>query len=55
VRIERQPVRGEISRDDVAAVLAALLHEAGSVGAVLYAVGGDEAIDEALTAVLTPE
>ena len=55
VRIERQPVRGEISRDDVAAVLAALLHEAGSVGAVLYAVGGKEAIDEALTAVLTPE
>ena len=55
VRVERQPVRGEISRDDVAAVLAALLHEAGSVGAVLYAVGGEEAIDEALTAVLTPE
>lgn len=55
VRVKRQPVRGEISRDDVAAVLAALLHEAGSVGAVLYAVGGEEAIDEALTAVLTPE
>ena len=55
VRIDPRPVRGEISRDDVAAVLAALLHEPRSVGAVLYALAGERTIDEAVTAVLTRE
>ena len=39
--------QGEVTRDDVAAVLAAVLHEPRSAGAVLYVVGGDDPIDEA--------
>jgi uncharacterized protein YbjT (DUF2867 family) len=51
-RIQTEPVRAEVSRDDVAAVLAAVLGEPRSVGATLYVVGGDEPIDEALAAAL---
>jgi uncharacterized protein YbjT (DUF2867 family) len=52
VRIQTEPVRAEVSRDDVAAVMAAVLGEPRSVGRILYVVGGDEPIDEALAAAL---
>jgi uncharacterized protein YbjT (DUF2867 family) len=52
VRIQTEPIRAEVSRDDVAAVLTAVLHEPRSVGRILYVVGGDEPIDEALAAAL---
>lgn len=40
--------RGEVSRDDVAAVLAATLHEPGTVGKTFELAFGDTPIDEAL-------
>jgi uncharacterized protein YbjT (DUF2867 family) len=52
VRIQTEPIRAEVSRDDVAAVLAAVLGEPRSVGRILYVVGGAEPIDEALAAAL---
>jgi uncharacterized protein YbjT (DUF2867 family) len=52
VRIQTEPVRAEVSRDDVAAVLAAVLNEPRSAGRTLYVVGGDDQIDEALAAAL---
>jgi uncharacterized protein YbjT (DUF2867 family) len=51
-RIQTDPIRAEVSRDDVAAVLAAVLGEPRSVGRILYVVGGDEPIDEALATAL---
>lgn len=42
--------RGSVSRDDVAAVLVALLTAPGSVGRTLELVGGDTTIAEAITA-----
>jgi len=44
--------RGEISRDDVAAVAAAVLVEPRALGAILYVNGGDTPIDQALAAAL---
>jgi nucleoside-diphosphate-sugar epimerase len=44
---------GDVPRDDVAAVLAALL-DAGSAGVVLELVGGDTPVDEAVAAVVRP-
>ncbi len=52
VRIQADPVRGEISRDDVAAVLDAILHEPSSVRHTLYVIGGDDPIEQALSAAL---
>jgi uncharacterized protein YbjT (DUF2867 family) len=49
-RIQEQPVRAEVPRDDVAAVLAAVVDESRAVGKVLYVVGGDEPIESALLA-----
>jgi uncharacterized protein YbjT (DUF2867 family) len=48
VRIDTEPFRGTVSRDDVAAVLAAVLAEPRAAGARLYVNGGDVAVDEAL-------
>jgi uncharacterized protein YbjT (DUF2867 family) len=48
VRIDAAPLDGEISRDDVAAVLAAVLHEPRSEQRILYVASGDEPLDEAL-------
>jgi uncharacterized protein YbjT (DUF2867 family) len=48
VRVQRDPIRAEVSRDDVAAVLAAVLHEPRSVGRTLYVVGGNDPVAEAL-------
>ena len=52
VRIEIEPFRGQVARDDVAAVLARLLHEPRAVGQVLYVNGGHESIEAALEACL---
>jgi uncharacterized protein YbjT (DUF2867 family) len=51
-RLTADPVRDEVSRDDVAAVLDAILHEPRSVGHTLYVVAGDAPIEQALAAVL---
>jgi uncharacterized protein YbjT (DUF2867 family) len=52
VRLQTEPIRAEVSRDDVAAVLAAVLSEPRSVGRILYVVGGADPVDEALAAAL---
>jgi uncharacterized protein YbjT (DUF2867 family) len=49
-RIQEEPIRAEVTRDDVAAVLAAVVDESRAVGRVLYVVGGDEPIEDALLA-----
>ena len=54
VRIQADALRGEVPRDDVAAVLAAVLAEPRSVGATLYVNGGDDPVDAALSAALSP-
>ena len=50
VRLADSVRRGSVSRDDVAAVLVALLTAPGSVGRTLELVGGDTTIAEAITA-----
>jgi uncharacterized protein YbjT (DUF2867 family) len=52
VTISADPVRDAVARDDVAAVLAAVLAEPRTVGKTLYLLGGDDPIDEALEAAL---
>jgi uncharacterized protein YbjT (DUF2867 family) len=52
VRLAEQPLRGEVPRDDVAGVLAAVLHEPRSARRVLYVSAGDDPIEEALARVL---
>jgi uncharacterized protein YbjT (DUF2867 family) len=52
VRIDVQPFRGEIPRDDVAAVLDVLLKEPRAAHRILYVNAGSAAIEEALEAVL---
>jgi uncharacterized protein YbjT (DUF2867 family) len=52
VRIDAEPFRGQVTRDDVAAVLARLLDDPRSVGRVLYLNGGEEPIDAALERIL---
>jgi len=51
-RISVDPVRDRVAREDVAAVLAAVLAEPRSVGKTLYVVRGDDPIDDALEAAL---
>ena len=41
VSISTDPFRGKVSREDVAAVLAAVLGEHPSIGKILYLNGGD--------------
>lgn len=50
VHIGTRVERGSVSRDDVAAVIAASLQEPKAIGKVLELTGGDQAIDEALEA-----
>jgi uncharacterized protein YbjT (DUF2867 family) len=50
VRLEEEVPRGAVSRDDVAAVLAAALREPATVGRTLGLVGGDTPIEEAVSA-----
>ena len=53
VRIEASPFRGQVSRDDVAAVLAVVLSDERFSGRVIYVNGGDDPIEQALEQVLT--
>ncbi len=50
VRVDLDPFRGEVSRDDVASLLDALLHDARAAGVTLYVNGGDTPIEPALDA-----
>jgi hypothetical protein len=52
VRIETTPFRGEVSRDDVAAVLAGLLHDARADHRILYVNRGEEPVEVALERIL---
>lgn len=54
VRLEREPFHGKVSRDDVARVLAAIVHEPRTAGHVLYLNAGDVAIDVAVRALVSP-
>jgi nucleoside-diphosphate-sugar epimerase len=51
-RIDTEPFRGRVSREDVATVLAEILREPRSIGTVLYVNGGDRPISESLDAAL---
>jgi uncharacterized protein YbjT (DUF2867 family) len=53
VRIDFSPFRGEIPREDLAAVLAALLHDARATRRTLYVNRGDESIEQALESSLS--
>jgi nucleoside-diphosphate-sugar epimerase len=48
VRIGSTPFRGQVPREDVAAVLARLLHDDGFSGRVLYLSGGEDPAERAL-------
>jgi len=52
VRIDPQPFREHVPRDDVAAVLHAVLHEPRSARRVLYVGSGEDEIEAALAKVL---
>lgn len=52
VRVDVEPFRGHVSRDDVAAVLARLLHDPRASRRLLYVNGGPEPIEQALEEVL---
>ena len=52
VRLETTPFRGEIPRDDVAEVIASVLHDPRAADQVLYLNGGEEPVREALARVL---
>jgi nucleoside-diphosphate-sugar epimerase len=51
-RIDTEPFRGTVSRQDVATVLAEILREPRSSGTILYVNGGDRPVSEALDAAL---
>lgn len=48
LRIDTSPFRGDVSREDVAEVLAAVLHDPRAAHRILYVNGGTEPLDEAL-------
>jgi uncharacterized protein YbjT (DUF2867 family) len=52
VRVQTDPIRDQVPRDDVAAVLAAVLAEPRSARLTIYVVGGEDPIEQALEAVL---
>jgi uncharacterized protein YbjT (DUF2867 family) len=49
---EDMSVRGEVPREDVARVLAAVLREPGTIGKTFVLVGGDTPIDEAIASLV---
>jgi uncharacterized protein YbjT (DUF2867 family) len=51
-RIDSEPFRGRVSREDVASVLARLLPDPRSIGRVLYVNSGEQDIEQALDGVL---
>ena len=53
VRLAIEPFRDAVTRDDTAAVLAAVLAEPRSAGLIVYVANGDEPVEDALTEVLT--
>jgi uncharacterized protein YbjT (DUF2867 family) len=53
VRLDPTPGQLAVPRDEVAAVLARLLHDKRAAHRVLYVNGGDQPLDEALEAVLS--
>jgi nucleoside-diphosphate-sugar epimerase len=53
VRIDVEPFRGQVTRDDVAAVLARILHDPRAAGRLLYVNGGEDPIEDALERVLS--
>jgi uncharacterized protein YbjT (DUF2867 family) len=53
VRIDAASFRGEISRDDLAALLAGVVHDPRAEHHILYVNGGAEPIDQALEAAFT--
>jgi len=53
VRIDAAPFRGHVPRDDVAAVIARLLHDPRVSRRVLYVNGGEQPIEQALEGVLS--
>jgi nucleoside-diphosphate-sugar epimerase len=53
VRVDTEPFRTEVSRDDVAAVLAAVLHEPRTAGVVLYAGAGGDPVEPAVSALVS--
>jgi uncharacterized protein YbjT (DUF2867 family) len=52
VRIDLTPFRGDVPRDDVAEVLAAVLHDPRARHRVLYVNGGEQPVEQALGRVL---
>jgi hypothetical protein len=50
VRLGERLPRGQVSRDDVAAVLVAVLDTPGSIGRSFDVIGGETPITEAVTA-----
>jgi uncharacterized protein YbjT (DUF2867 family) len=52
LRVQTDPIRDQVPRDDVAAVLAAVLAEPRSARLTIYVVGGEDPIEQALEAVL---
>jgi nucleoside-diphosphate-sugar epimerase len=52
VRIEVEPFRGDVPRDDVSAVLDALLAEPRATGRIIYLGAGETPIDQALDALV---
>jgi uncharacterized protein YbjT (DUF2867 family) len=50
VRIQSEPFRGEVPRDDVAAVLHALLGEPRAAHRILYVNAGEDDLEQALAA-----
>jgi uncharacterized protein YbjT (DUF2867 family) len=53
VRVDPTPGQGSVPRDDVALVLARLLHDERAAHRVLYVNGGDQPLDQALATVLS--
>jgi uncharacterized protein YbjT (DUF2867 family) len=52
VRLETEPFRDDVTRDDVARVIAATLAEPRSAGLILYVADGDVPVEDALAATL---
>ncbi len=52
IRLEVDPFRGEVARDDVAALLDAVLHDPRAHHQILYVNGGEEPVEQALARVL---
>src|SRR3954447_8567568 len=54
VRLAIEPFRADVTRDDVAAVLAVALPEQRSHGVTMYLGGGDDPVEQALGSLLNP-